>query len=338
MGSDLARHAARAVALSLLLATASAWAGEPSAADRETARMYMAEGRAKRDGKDLKSALRAFEAADAIMHVSTTSLEVARTESMLGLLVEARDRALRIARSTPRPGEPHPFVEARAAAQTLAAELESRIPSIRVTIQHPRPGLRLWIDGRRLPSIAIGLGRKLDPGSHVIVVKADGFEKTLTVQVLERESKDVPIDLAPPPPPPAPVASQPASAAPPPEASAETPRRRPPWMTVGVVSLAAGGVGVVLGAVTGAMSLSQTSTIQSQCTAGVCPRTLSDGSDTASAISNARTLATISDVGFIVGGVLAAVGVTFVVLGSSHHTSSMALELGPGSVTLGGTF
>ncbi len=114
---------------------------------------------------------------------------------------------------------------------------------------------------------------------------------------------------------------------------------RPPWRSIGIGTLAAGGVGIVLGAVTGAMSLSQTSTIQSQCAGNVCPPTLKDGSSTNDALSGARTLAAVSDVGFIVGGLFVAAGVVFVVMGSLHGSkSSIALEPGPGSLFLHGTF
>src|SRR5262245_51869629 len=71
---------------------------EPTPAEKETARALMAEGRDLRDANDLKSALKRFQAADSIMHVPTTGLEVARTEAALGLLVEARETLQRIAR------------------------------------------------------------------------------------------------------------------------------------------------------------------------------------------------------------------------------------------------
>lgn len=337
MGFDRSTVAASALML-VLLAAPSARAAEPSAADRETARTYMADGRAKRDANELRAALRAFEAADAIMHVPTTALEVARTQSMLGLLVEARDAALRIARATPKPGEPPPFVEARTAAQKLAADIEARIPSIRVTVASPPADLTVSIDGRQLPAIAIGLPRKLDPGDHVIVAKSGGHERTFNVQVLEREAKEVPIDPSAPEPPTA--TTRPPEVAPPTAPTPEAPpTRRGPWLTVGIIGLSVGGVGLVLGAVTGVMSISQTHTISSQCTNGTCPPMLSDKTDTASDLASARTLALLSDLGFIAGGVLAAAGVTFVVMGSMRSSKpTMALEVGPGSVGLIGRF
>jgi len=74
------------LAASLGLASAVA-AAEPSPADKETARGLMAEGRSGRDKGDLKGALKAFAAADSIMHVPTTGVEVARTQAALGQLV-----------------------------------------------------------------------------------------------------------------------------------------------------------------------------------------------------------------------------------------------------------
>jgi hypothetical protein len=103
-----------------------------------------------------------------------------------------------------------------------------------------------------------------------------------------------------------------------------------------------GGVGLALGAVTGSMSLAQTSTIKASCdgTTGVCSPTLKDGTSTQTAINNARTLATVSDVGLIAGGVIAAAGLVFIVVAATSKSSSTSAELrvGPGSIMLGGRF
>src|SRR5579864_2462419 len=114
----------------LLLAGAMTLAGtaaaEPSAADKETARALMQGARDKRDAHDLKGALDAFQKADAIMHVPTTGYEVAATEAALGLIVEARDKALEILRIPKTTREPPPFLQARQKAQGLADSLAPR--------------------------------------------------------------------------------------------------------------------------------------------------------------------------------------------------------------------
>src|SRR5262249_29380095 len=119
-------------ALLALSISSTALAAEPTAADKETARKFMAEAREKRAANDHKGALQAFQAADAIMHVPTTGLEVARTHAALGQLVEARENALRVARSTPEPDEPAPFKRAREEATQLVDDLGKRIPTITV--------------------------------------------------------------------------------------------------------------------------------------------------------------------------------------------------------------
>ena len=329
------------LALSLLLSTSVALA-EPTAADKETARTLMSEARQKRDANDLKAALRAFQAADAIMHVPTTSYEVAKTQSMLGLLVEARDAALTIARTPVKPGEPAPFAEARASAQKLADELEGRIPSIRVVVKNA-DNVAVTIDGETLPAVAIGLPRRLDPGSHAVIAKAGSNERRINVQVLEREAKEVPIDFgeaAPQNNNNANNASNNGSNTSNTSTSTSTTADGPhksPWLAVGITGLAVGGVGLAIGAVTGTMSLTQTNDIIKNSCGGTssCPASAQP------AIANARTLATVSDVTFIAGGVIAAAGLVFIVVAAtskSPTTTSAELRLGPGSLMLSGRF
>ncbi len=334
-------------ALALCLATGVAHA-DASAGDRENARTYMAEGRTKRDSGDLKSALKAFQAADMLMHVPTTALEVARTQSMLGMLIEAHEGALQIARTQAKPGDPPPFAEARSAAQKLADDIEPRIPSIRLLMKNA-DGATVTIDDAIIPSVALGLARKVDPGAHVVVAKLGATERRANVQVVEREAKEVPLDFGE------------AAIAPntnttttttttttgtgdvvPPSGGGETRKSsgRGPWIPLGITTLALGGASVAIGGLTGILSLSQTNDIKQVCSGTVCQPTLKDGTtSTSSAIASAKTLATISDITFIAGGVLAAFGTVFVIIGASKKaTTAMEVRIGPGSFSLLGKF
>src|SRR5438105_2853150 len=102
---NLRRTISISLAAALLLGAAAAGA-EPNAADRENARRLMAEGRKKRDANDLARALQAFQAADALMHVPTTGLELAKTLAQMGRLAEAREKALAVVRTPETDGEP----------------------------------------------------------------------------------------------------------------------------------------------------------------------------------------------------------------------------------------
>src|SRR5215468_3304078 len=89
-----------ALALSILAPRALA---APTAAEKETARALMKSARDKRRASDLRGALVDFTKARAIMNVPTTGLEVGKTQMDLGLLVEARDTLLEVARSPAAP-------------------------------------------------------------------------------------------------------------------------------------------------------------------------------------------------------------------------------------------
>jgi hypothetical protein len=306
--------------------SAPTFAGEPSAADKETARGLMAEGRADRDKNDLKAALKAFAGADAIMHVPTTGLELARAQAAVGQLVEARDTALRVTRSPERPGEPPPFKAARDAASALNDQLEPRIPSLTVNVKNVPAGMSttLTIDGVDVPSEVIGQPRKLDPGHHVVEAKAGTAYGKQEVDVAEKESKEIAIEL--PAQGTAPVAGGATdtgttdSAQQQSEQPAETGGRSggSKLMIFGGFGLAA--AGAIAGTVTGLMSMSKTSSIKSSpgCSGNVCGPSEYDD------ISSAKTLATVSTISFIAGGVGAAVGVIglFVGGGSSGEPSA----------------
>lgn len=301
--SKRARQVTAFLAFSLF--SLQAWSGEPSAADRETARTLMATGRAKREAGDLKGALQAFAAADSLMGVPTTGYELAKTQAALGLLVEARDLSLRVARSNPTAGEPGPFAEARHNAETLAAELEDREPSIKVVPSVTPADLTVFVDDAVLPTAAVGVPRKVNPGEHTVRVRvSSGAENKTTVTVAERQNIDVPIDV------PNALAST--------QLDTTTPSKGPSAGAVlAIAGFSLGAIGLGVGALTGVLSIDKTGTIKQQCNPQ-CPASQAD------ALSSARTLATISDVGFIAGGVGVAVGVTGLILLVTHPSKTAA--------------
>jgi hypothetical protein len=101
--------------------------------------------------------------------------------------------------------------------------------------------------------------------------------------------------------------------------------------------------GLGLGGVTGGLSLAKVADIKSRCVAGHCPpEDLGNG-------DSARMLGTISTVGLVAGGVLAATGVVLALLPSSKddgrdaparapRRAALSMGVGPGSVLVGGAF
>ena len=122
-------------------------------------------------------------------------------------------------------------------------------------------------------------------------------------RTLRRElGLDKPGAPPPAPPPPAPVGSA-AARPPPPE---EPPRRAPAYVAFGV-----GGAGLVVGAVAGALALSQASDVNSRCEGTRCPAADEPNRDAA------ITKGWVSTVGFGVGVAGAAVGIVLLATGGT---------------------
>jgi hypothetical protein len=297
-----------------VLLTAAMASAEPTAADRETARSFMQEGRELRDKGDLQGALKRFQAADAIMHVPTTGFEVARTQVALGLLVEARDTIAAIRKTPAKPSDPEPFTEARAKAEDLDGSLEGRVPSLTIAVEGVPEGQTptVTIDGVQVPAAAVSLPRKVDPGHHVIVAKAAAAEGTQEIEIHEKEQKQVQVTLSAASVPPSSGGEPPAN----PEATPEeqTTSHSPSWITWAGVGLA--GVGVVAGSITGILELSKASALSDECSkVAVNGKKACANPQSQSDLSTAQTLATISTVSFIAAGVGAAVALGSLVVG-----------------------
>jgi hypothetical protein len=179
--------------------TAAGPQSEPSAADRETARALLLDGRAKLQAKDFQGAFRSFKAAHAIMGVPTTGLDLAKAEEALGQLVEARVTALDVTRLPVRPNEPEAFTNARAEAAAFAEKLAERIPSLLITVKPcaPDAAVSVTVDGQRIPPASLSLPRKSNPGAREIKASAPGCAgEARKVDLAEGATVPVEITLA----------------------------------------------------------------------------------------------------------------------------------------------
>jgi hypothetical protein len=316
MASRIARAHARMIGLtlgSLVLALSATVHAEPTATEKETARGLMADGRDKRDKNDLKGALKSFEAADSLMHVPSTGWEVARAQEQLGLLVEARDTALRVARIPQAPNEPGAFKEARDKATALGDSLEARIPAVRITVKGAAEGatMTVAIDTITVPSAALATPFKLNPGHHVVSAKTDTAGGKQEIDLAEKETKDVAIVLTAGAPATPDTAESPfANDANPPETPpAEIAPQSHKMRTLAFIGFGVAGAGVIAGTITGLLSMSSTSSAQNGCRNNLCPPS------TYSDLDSAHLMATVSTVSFIVAGVGAGVGIVALIVG-----------------------
>ena len=301
-----------------------AWA--QNAQDRESARQLLDRGDEQVERDDLEGALASYRAAHELMHVPTTCLEVARISAKLGKLVEARDVALEVIRMPAAAREAKPFKVARAAAEDLARELATQIPTLRLelTPEAAADQASLEIDERSVPPAALGLGYALNPGRHRVQIAATGYRpvaQDITLRPGETKTLRVKLVLAPtakvqPPPPPE------ASPAPPPERSSTWPQ----W-----VGFSLGGAGLVAGTVAGILSLNRTRAAKEHCTGNLCtPEAEHD-------LNAAMTMANISNAGFGVAVLGASIGLTsYLLSGNTAQSTATTLHFaaGPGVATV----
>lgn len=307
------------------LCTATIAHAEPTAAERETARRLMDEGKEKTKQNDLKGALAAYQKAHAIMHVPTTGLALARTHLALGHLVEARDTALEVSRFPREKGEPAVFEQARSDARDLEAQVKPRIPTLRIKVTGGQPA-SFNVDGAAVSIALLDTPVTVNPGHHVVTAASkDGPEGSAEVDVAESEQKNVEITL-----PAAAARADRSSPAPPQEASSGGGGAGKVLMFGG---FGLGIVGAGVGTVTGLLAMSAADKVKPACENDICdPSVKSD-------LDSSRSLATISTIGFIAGGVGIAMGIVGLLLPSPKPAAAFVRpSVGTASIGLEGAF
>jgi hypothetical protein len=336
MGS---RRLVFAVVTALVLAAPARAIAAPSAAQRETARRLMDEGKARARAGDKERAVEAYQKAHALMKVPTTGMAVAKAQIALGHLVEARDVALEVARMPRSNREPAVFERARKEARELEASLKPRIPTVRIVV---KGGLatKVTVDAAEVAPLLLGEPVALDPGKHVVGAEnAEGVEAHAEIDLAEREAREIELTL--------PVASPDVVVTTPaaePTKRAPAKERRGERSTAGDVLVYGGfglaAVGLAVGGITGALTLSKSGTVKSRCENGICdPAARSD-------LDSANAMASVSTIGFAVGGAGVVLGVVGLLLPKTTTTETAlragerhaALWVGPGSMGVRGSF
>ena len=325
--------------LAAVLAVPSAAEAAPTAAERETARRLMDEGKARLKANEVARAIEAFQKAHDIMHVPTTGIALARAHLAAGHLVEARDAALEVGRIPHDPGDPAVFDTARKHAKELDAQLKPRIPTVRIKNKGGTPS-RVAVDDIDIPTSIIGEPVAVNPGKRIVSAKsADGAEAKGAIELAERDAKEIELTLRPA----AEAANSGAGTGKPTSSTAGAgagPRKVTGFgndgdagptgertalaegMMYGGFGLAVVGIGV--GAVTGALTLSKASEVEPQCANDVCaPSARGD-------LDSANTLATVSTIAFIAGGAFAVAGVVgfFLPRRPAHAKASAGMTWG----------
>ena len=303
--------------LAIVVVATAAWAGEPTAADVESAKAAFVDGITLREHKDLAGALAKFRAAYALVPTPITGIEVGRALLDLGHVLEGRELLLDVSRMPKKHGESEKAEESRQEAARLADQARSRLASL--SIETSSADGTASVDDVPIPKDAMLAPRVLDPGHHVIVIRTKDHVGRAEVTLAEGEQKTVHVDAT----------DAPQLGGPEPGALKFHPGT-PFWASVLIT-----GVGLVTGIATGIPAIATAGSLSSQCNSlHVCPQS------SAGTLDASLALGWISTIGFAVAGVGAVVSiVTFAVTGKRDAPkTALRLGVGPGTLSLSGTF
>ena len=253
-----------------------------------------------------------FRQADAKVHAPPFVLYLARSHEKLGRWTDAARLYETIVSEVLDSSAPAPFRAAQDDARRELQALRPRIPRLRVVLTGQPT--EVTIDARQVAADEARSGVAVDPGAHTITARWPSGEARRSVTLAERAA--LAVDLAPP---------SDATTAPAPASGG-----RGSLLPAGI-AFGFGGVGAVVGSVAGLMALGDASELKSRCVEGRCNPSDEPLRD------SGRAKATVSTVGFVLGGIGVAAGVVLLVVrpGASSSTANpTALSIGPGGVTM----
>lgn len=314
----------RALALAACLFFAPALVSAAPPTDKDRARELAQTAADLLDEKKYAEALEAANKAEALYHAVFHLYVAARSLEGLGRLTEAADTYERVLAEPLPTSAPKVFQDAQAESKGRLADLLARIPSVLVRVSGaPVETAKATLDDKPI-DIASGVAVRALPGSHAVRVTAEGrapFEKNIT---LPNKGGVVVVDANL-----TVVGGQTKSEL---DAKAKSGSVVPAIVAFGV-----GAAGLALGGATGVLELGKVKDLEKRCPNKMCPV------DAQADLDKANQLATLSTVGFVVGGVGVAAGVVLLVVRKKEPTTSSSGALivpwiVPGRVGLAGTF
>ena len=304
---------ASVVVSALLLASTPARAGDPAAAREQVKLGYQLaqDGKCEEAIPHFVESLKLDAKAITLINLAACEEKTSKLADALGHWLEARGRAQ---------AEGNAAIQEE--AEKKAKALETRIPKLTVVLAGAPPDAEVMRDGVALGAASMGVPLPVNPGAHTLVVHAKDREDTSeSVSIAEGESKRVELKLG------GPKAASPSGPGVERDSAAGG---TSPLVYIGFGTAIAG---VAVGSIFGIMTLGKGSDAKNACPSGAC--TNQTALDDA---KSGQTLGTISTIGFIVGGVGAAVGIYGLVWGKPKVSTSVAVDVGPMGGGLRGTF
>jgi hypothetical protein len=343
-----------AVVLSAGLLGSASPAFAQSDEQRAGARSLATEGAQAFNEGRFKEAVELFVKAESLMHAPPHLLFAARAHAKLGQFVKAREAYMKIVKEQLAPNAPQAFRDAQAAAEEERKLVEPHIGRLTIKVEGAERAtdLVVAVDGQPIPSVLIGVPQPMDPGDHTITGVATGFKGApvtaslkdagLAVVTLKME-----LDRS---------AAAPAAAAAGGAVVATAPSGAPPrdsggranGMRIGsYVGFGVGAVGVALGTVFVLKSASKRKDADTaaeqfvKCDATGCVATAEGAKKVNDLDGEARRAKALGIVGYVVGGLGVATGVTLFILSNKKEESRagfVAPYVGFGAMGVRGAF
>jgi hypothetical protein len=298
-----------------------------SAENKAAARNLGIEGIKLADAGDCEGAVEKLKRAEALYHAPTILGRLGECQVSLGRIVEGTENLNRVVREPLPSNAPSAYLKARERAQKVLDDALPRIAKLKIIVTPNVEGLAVKVSDTGVPSALIGAERPTDPGTHVVVAEAPGYELAraeVTLKEGGRESVTLTMTALPEAAPEAPAASPPETTEAPPATPTDTGAQGSD-KTLAYALLGVGGVGILAGGVTGFLAMNRKGELDDKCASpGSCPKSAKG------TIDSANNMALISTIGFGVGIASAAVG-TFLLL-SDGNSSAASAKLGVGNV------
>jgi hypothetical protein len=304
--------------LALSIAVAALLTGAPSfhenAANAQdvvaTAKEQFQLGREASDKGDFAKARELFQKSYELHPTPGALLNLAVCEEQLGLIASAFVRFRQFADLVPSSDDRY------ASAKRRAAALEPRIPMLRIELAAGAPaGTTVKRDNIAVAGKNLGADLPVDPGKHAVVVTAPGreerrYEVTLAEGQKEALKVEPGAESAAQDPAPGASTTGPVTTAAPTAGIATPPPPSSGKRTAGFVLGGVGVAGLAVGGITGALTLSKTSDVET-----MCPNPDRCSTEGVAIADSARTLGLVSTVSFIAGAALVGTGVFLVLTG-----------------------
>jgi phage gp36-like protein len=330
-----------------LAITATAWAGDKAVLS--TARELAKQGLQAYDAGRYDEAVEKLSKAYEVVHVPTLAVNEARALVKLGKLVAASELYLEATRIPKDKSWQSTQDDAQRDAEKERNELLARIPRLKIIVKGVSSAdVSVKIDGAAVPQALMDADQLVDPGERriegaygnkvvkqSIVVKESDYSQ-VTLQFAQQGVAATPI--LPSVPNQLEKAAQPSTGAVPMvPAPASDKHSGGGQKVVGWLGVSVGAAGLVVGATSGILANSKRSSLldSNKCSADK----LHCSPDLVSDVNAYNSLRTVSTIGFVAGGVLAAAGVTLILTAPKQESSPpVGLWLGPSGAGVYGGF